>query len=265
MPRLRLGLTRRQAHVVRGIAIACVMMLSISRDRQEMARMELLRLGPIRVSAATDGGTELIGRCSISVGRPSVEGLRTYLPLLTTELSVYPDQVFRTGGLREVVICGRLTVDGKSRMATYDLDQGILYVVATGPREQREYGRKLIHHEFFHMIDFNDDGRYADPKWERLNEPGFRYGSGGETMQSDPAAGLPDVTLAGFLNTYSRSGVEEDKAEIFAYMMTDPKLAEARGASDPIISAKLREMARILQRFCPSLDERFWTVVRGHG
>ena len=40
-------------------------------------------------------------------------------------------------------------------------------------------------------------------------------------MQGDPLSGLADETSRRFLTTYATSGVEEDKAEMFAHMMTD--------------------------------------------
>jgi hypothetical protein len=64
--------------------------------------------------------------------------------------------------------------------------------------------------------EFNMDPYWKDPDWAAFNTDSFAYGTGGADMY-----GTGDVYSyvhpeAGFLNLYSTSGVEEDKAEIFA-------------------------------------------------
>ena len=55
----------------------------------------------------------------------------------------------------------------------------------------RTYQRHAFHHEFFHIIDYRDDGQvYSDSRWARLNPQTFRYGDGGAKMQADPLSGL---------------------------------------------------------------------------
>ncbi len=81
-------------------------------------------------------------------------------------------------------------------------------------------------------------------------------------MLGDPTVGLPDDTVAGFLNAYSRSGVEEDKAEVFSHMMTQPEAFQARTDRDKILSAKHREMKALLKRLCPTMGEEFWKGIR---
>jgi hypothetical protein len=260
-----LGLTSRQVSLIQYVAIASMgvyltgALVSLSRRGQEISLTEMRRLGGIRVTVVAHAGAESIGTSTISVQRPHANELWAYLPLLAGELEIYPSEALKRCNLREVIVCDRLMLDGKARMATYDVDLGRLYLVALGERERREYARHAIHHELFHMIDYRDDGHWdTDPAWEGLNAPGFKYGAGGQSMQDDPSAGLPDYSVAGFLNAYSRSDVAEDKAEIFAHLMTRPRVLEARAATDAILSAKQCEMSRLLERFCPGFDKEFW-------
>ncbi len=263
-----LGFSTGQISVIRYAASAGVVvsllatLLSQSRRGHEMSLTELTRLKGIRVSVVADGGAATIGMSTITVNMPPANHLRSFWPLLSGELAVYPTEAFEKFGLREVIVCDRLLFNGRTRMATLDVDRGRLYLVALGGWDDREYAKHAIHHELFHMIDFRVRGGWStDPSWEALNIPGFRYGRGGETMQDDPSASLPDLSVAGFLNPYSRSGVAEDKAEIFAHLMTKPRVLDARAAGDKIISAKKRQMVALLERLCPMMGPDFWKVV----
>lgn len=95
-----------------------------------------------------------------------------------------------------------------------------------------------------------------------LNARGIEYGDGGHHLQDDPTACLPDDSVPGFLNKYSRSGVEEDKAEIFAHMMAQPGVLDARMENDSILLSKYLEMRRRLKEYCPEMNEAFWAGLR---
>lgn len=93
-----------------------------------------------------------------------------------------------------------------------------------------------------------EPGIQYDPMWYALNPSGFKYGKGGESCRDET------VTIStwdpkdssdenAFLNTYSKSAAEEDKAEMFAQFMQyyrAMKLCNAGGVS--------RKMDEMLQR-----------------
>jgi hypothetical protein len=64
--------------------------------------------------------------------------------------------------------------------------------------------------------------------------------------------------VPGFLNAYSISGLEEDKAEIFAYMVVARQYMEERAMRDAIVEKKMQKMEEGLQAFCPQLHDQFW-------
>lgn len=67
-------------------------------------------------------------------------------------------------------------------------------------------------------------------------------------------AARPSDDLPGFLSGYATSGVEEDKAETFAFAVTRAPMVKARAATDPALRAKLAELGRRLEAFdaeCP--------------
>lgn len=103
---------------------------------------------------------------------------------------------------------------------------------------------RVLHHELFHFFDLADDGVVSpDAPWEALNPAGFLYGSGGRTLRGAWAA-RPTTALPGVLSAYATSGVEEDKAETFAFAVTAPAFVGARAAVDPAVRAKCAELVR---------------------
>ncbi len=160
--------------------------------------------------------------------------------------------------MQRIVLCRGLTYGGQNRAAVPDFEHDTLFLDVVAGDHDRDYQRHAIHHDLFHILDDEDDGQlYSDNRWLKLNSPGFQYGSGGERMQDDQWSGVL-WNRPGFLNKYSTSGVEEDKAEIFAYMMTDYGFVDNRAATDDVIRKKMAAMKTLLEKFCPDIDESFW-------
>src|SRR6185436_20065895 len=116
-------------------------------------------------------------------------------------------------------------VNGEPRGATYqrwytgtDLQPrgGLIYDARSGSW-QTSYVRWTLHHEFFHFIDETSILRERNTEaWKALNSRGFEYtGSMSyhlETLEH-PSPGL--------ITRYAEKSVEEDRAELFAALMTD--------------------------------------------
>ena len=118
-------------------------------------------------------------------------------------------------------------------------------------------------HRSFAQVAILADGRVEqDPDWEALNPPGFRYRGGGRTALADPTlTAVPTDRVPGFLSMYSTSAVDEDKAEVFAYLMADPEFVDARVRVDPVVRAKVARMRELLAGFCPAINDQFWERV----
>ncbi len=113
------------------------------------------------------------------------------------------------------------------------------------------------------MIDHRDDGTmFRDRHWEALNPQGFKYGRGGANTQFDPNTGVDSDRFPGFLNQYSITGIEEDKAEVFANLMVDDDYIQIRVRTDSVLRKKVELMKLTLAQFCPELDDEFWRSVR---
>lgn len=187
------------------------------------------------------------------------DSLQKYQKLLSKEMKRYPVSLIRRSNLLRIVLCEELKFDGQRRNAIPDFEHDVLYLDVKRGDHNTLYQRKVIHHEFFHMIDFKDDGSiYNDKAWAALNPTTFQYGTGGRNAQDDASTSVLTNRFPGFLNHYSTTGIEEDKAEVFANMMLEPKHVNTRASNDPVIKAKQDAMKSLLHKFCADVDEEFW-------
>jgi hypothetical protein len=202
-----------------------------------------------------------------------------YQAFLIPELALYPLDFVAKVGLRRIVLLDRLEYRKQPRKAVPVLKTGTLYL---DPKpEALYYLQDVLHHEFFHIIDvvmrreavrdpitkkLTRKVTYYDPdaEWSAFNTPGFEYGDGGQNARGETAfisgaTNSDGAVQKGFLNRYSMSALEEDKAEIFAAMIRYPPAMFK--SKDRILRNKAWLMRRRLEHFCPSLSAAFWTDV----
>ena len=185
--------------------------------------------------------------------------LNRYVRVFAPEFTLYPAEFVKRSKLKRVVICQKLSFDGQLRNAIPDWENDTLYLDAERGSSNALYLRKVIHHEFFHIIDYYDDGNiYQDERWKGLNPAAFNYGRGGRNVQQLAETSVLVDKFPGFLNHYSTTGVEEDKAEIFANLIVDPSHVAVRASKDPVLSAKVSHMKELLSAFCPQMNDAFW-------
>jgi hypothetical protein len=194
-------------------------------------------------------------------GYPVEEGpLQRYLGIFSREFSLYSESVVSGAGVDRVVFCSALSYGGQTRNAIPDYTSRTLFLKVPTVSEPLDYYAWLLHHEFFHFIDYADDRSITlDPKWSRLNEKSFRYGGGGHLFR-DASASIKNYPAPGFFNRYGMSAIEEDKAEVFAYLMTDWD-GFHKGA-DHLLREKAELLQQQLLRHNSLLGPRFWSGVR---
>ncbi|MCP3916578.1 MAG: hypothetical protein GY711_13560 [bacterium] len=185
--------------------------------------------------------------------------LEAYVPLFIREFGRYPDEFVKRLSLKRIVLCRTLVFDGQLRTAIPDFQHRTMYYDAARSMTTIHYARTTIHHELFHMADWLDDGLiYKDTGWLELNDDKFRYGSGGENAQGDRSMSLLTDRYPGFLTKYSTTGVEEDKAEVFAHLFVCPDIVAERIKSDRVLEYKVARMKGLLESFCKKFDRSFW-------
>jgi hypothetical protein len=220
-------------------------------------------VGNLQVFEATQDGWDSDCRWSIQIDVATKHNKKQYVKLLKEELGIYSPKLLGRCGLRSIVICGKISVNGKGLPGFSIPDNGRIFFEIVDPSRLQAYIRRGVHHELFHLIEFKNNmlGR-DDPAWSKLNPESFKYGKGGYN-ERDPSSSLPDETTLGFINRYSRSAIEEDKAVIYSYMMSDRKILDGMIAKDGILSSKTKEIEKMLYRFSKEFDESFWLRARG--
>ena len=182
-----------------------------------------------------------------------------YTPLFVQEFSLYPPSLVRRSGLSRVVFCENLSFNGQPRNAIPDFEHNDLYLETTRGSFAPDYMQTVIHHEFFHLIDYRDDGVvYGDDSWAAINASSMRYGTGGRNAQHRREGSMLASSCPGFLDSYATTGVEEDKAELFANMIVNSTAVSDLARSDPVLAAKVDRMKQLMHEFCPDMNDGFW-------
>jgi len=213
--------------------------------------------------------------------------------LLVNELSLYKGTQIIQRCVKELILCSNLKYDNSPRISLPVSQHKRLYFSCQ--LSDINFLADVLHHELFHMIEYeyyhslcsldliskdrqllsplspklkqktvND---FIDSEWESLNEKDFEYGEGGASVRS-PAAFLPTSNQSaldggidsgnfrGFLNYYSQSAAEEDKAEIYAHLICRYEFVSKN--KDEIIRAKAELIKKRLFEFDSSLKELKW-------
>jgi hypothetical protein len=198
-------------------------------------------------------GGEIEGRAPNPV---AAEKLATFIE---DRLRLIPGELFTQMQLERIVICSRLAFAGQKRLAipiysttemAYDVDL---------MSSSDNYARQVFYHELFHMIDWLDDYELSpDLEWAALNPPGTKYGEGGSESRTQPFFAK---ISAGFTSWYAQSAIEEDKAELFAELMTHQRRLSAKIEKDAVLEAKVALMKKRLHAYCSACDDAWWTKV----
>jgi hypothetical protein len=188
---------------------------------------------------------------------PALEVVERAASVVVEELSRYPRAFLEHSRLRRVIFCRGLR-EKDAEIPSLPNFHGALVIDAEGPHG---FLRRLVHHELFHFADYADDDQLKrDPAWEGLNDRWFVYGSGGR-FQRVPGSARLTANLPGFVSGYATSALEEDKAELFAFMVTEPAVVAAIERKDPVIAAKAARLKQQLARFSPALELGFWRSI----
>ncbi len=174
--------------------------------------------------------------------------------------SKYPVDFVKKTNIKAIALVTNMKVVGQKRMAMPDAYGEVLYVDINCVDYGKQYSEHIIHHEYYHMIEqeFNGSMYYKDPNWKLLNKKGFLYGRGGRFMRDSKLTWKKHPKL-GFVNGYSTSGLEEDKAEVFAHLLTTGEFKEVYKwfNDDDILRSKFEYMINFLKSISPNFDESY--------
>ncbi len=173
---------------------------------------------------------------------------------LQNEFSRYSTHAIKTSGLKSIYLVANLSVDGQYRsgMPEPRFEHALYFDVSDAnlQSENGDYMRRTFHHEFNHLIEYDLLGSFApkDDIWSSCNHPSVKYGNGGSAMYSNPDFAHKQHPSYGFVDGYATSAIEEDKAEMFAYFMTDPTAVRTLANKDAGVACKLDQIELLLQK-----------------
>lgn len=176
--------------------------------------------------------------------------LQRLLSVVLPALERYPAVLFERMRLSHIALVKNLTVAGQRRKAMPAPDTASL-VYADNDENICLAGMELrTHHEFYHFIEHRTFGDfyYRDPLWLSLNPAAVSYGNGGATAYGTGFVNLGHPAAA-MVSRYAFYGPEEDKAEMFGWMMTPGYALRVLqwSADDAALAAKRNFMIRFFQ------------------
>jgi hypothetical protein len=199
------------------------------------------------IELALDNGT-------VTATAPSEPELVAATVLIVDELRSLPAGLLMKSDLSRVLLLSQLAEDRRTIPSLPNYRRSLIIDVDASPA----FLRRLLYHEVFHFIDLADDGEVLrDPAWEALNPPGFHYGSGGRAMRDSDASELTSH-LPGFATRYATAAIEEDKAELFAFLMTEPAALRAIADRDRFLASKIDAIETLVARVDSSADPDYW-------
>ena len=191
--------------------------------------------------------------------------LKRFTGIFNQEFGKYPVAFIKRSSLKHVGFVKRLTVFSQKRSAMPDYFKKVLYLDIYVGDHDSTYQKHVIHHEFYHMVEqeFNGNAYYKDPAWSALNDPAFQYGTGGENARGSNMYPLTHPE-DGFINLYSRSGLEEDKAELYATLFIPEEASKVNTwvVEDFILRKKVNLLKNFLQEKGTSdFNDTFWISI----
>jgi len=149
-----------------------------------------------------------------------------YLPLLVLELSLYPKNFFKKIKLKGLTLSNSIVFHSDNyeqyRAAMPDYEEDTLSLVFSCKERSIKYIRNVIHHELFHYFYFMYVGPFEDKDdlWEMFNPKGFEYTLKSTVWSQQEILNDDYQDYNSFVSPFSKTKLEEDKAEIFSYMVT---------------------------------------------
>ncbi|MDL2341659.1 MAG: hypothetical protein QFB87_01095 [Patescibacteria group bacterium] len=184
-----------------------------------------------------------------------VNQLNTFSTYLIDEFSKYPTDLVVNSGLKTIGLVKSLQVSGGSRAAAPAPSiTGMLYDVIAMTNAGSAYAREVVSHEYWHYLDYKMRGSYsyADSQWNACNPSGFSYGSGGASAYG-PNSGYTAAfhPQAGFITAYSKYAIEEDRAEMFGWLMYSS--SSVKNLADSGINCKTSRLTTIVHQLSPAM------------
>ena len=163
-------------------------------------------------------------------------------PIVEKNLNKYKADFLDKNNLKFIILCENLTV---SSINTGGVPNILKRSLILDINFNQNHFERMIHHEFFHMIQAKHDEIFDETLWSNFNKASFEY------AECSTCSDRTDLNLykstEGFLTEYSKSIPSEDMAEIFSFLMIDKELVEKKIENDLILNNKVKYLEKNLK------------------
>ena len=187
-----------------------------------------------------------------------------YLPLLVLELSLYPKNFFKKINLKNITLSNNIVFHSGNyenyRAGLPDYEENTLSLVFSCKERNIKYIRNIIHHELFHYFYFMYVGPFEDKDdlWEMFNPKGFEYSMKSELWSQKEILSGDYQDYDSFVSYFSKTKLEEDKAEVFSYMVTSGNDVKDLVKREGVIG-KFLYIRQLMEKF----DEKYFKQKMG--
>ena len=171
---------------------------------------------------------------NISCDRSKKNEVDKKYPIVEKNLNKYETDFLIKNNLKFIILCKNLSV---SSINTGGVPNILKRSLILDINFNQEHFERMIHHEFFHMIQAKHNEVFDETIWSNFNKATFKY------AECSTCSERIDLSIYkntdGFLTEYSKSIPSEDMAEIFSFLMTNKKLIEKKIENDLILKNKV--------------------------
>ena len=179
---------------------------------------------------------------NISCDKPKINKLDKKYPIVEKNFNKYKTDFLIKNNLKFIILCENLSV---SSINTGGVPNILKRSLILDINFNLEHFERMIHHEFFHMIQAKHNEIFDEALWSNFNKATFKY------AECSTCSDRIDLDLYkntdGFLTEYSKSIPSEDMAEIFSFLMTKKKLVENIIVNDLILKNKVEYLKKNLK------------------
>ena len=193
--------------------------------------------------------------------KKNVTPFKQLIYLIKKEIDVYPIEFINNSGLKFIMICETLILNESQVVGVapghYDQSPGVFYISAKLLKDGRNNHRvksmlkHVFHHEFYHIIDSQLTNVIIDNQWEKINKNKY--------SDTEISGDLNlDNSINGFITQYAKNNQNEDKAELFAMLITKNSEVKKLLNEDKVLFNKAKLLISRLKNISPSINKDFW-------
>ncbi|WP_440679347.1 putative zinc-binding metallopeptidase [Candidatus Pelagibacter sp. HIMB1517] len=182
--------------------------------------------------------------------------------IIVSQIDLYPTSFLGKAGLKFVLICGDIKALGSSpeglAPSHYDQSPGVFMLSVQKIKKQIDAGqpqiiKHIFHHEYYHVIDSTLTKAVVDDDWVNINRNPYSP----ENLKANVNEILSDGR--GFVSNYAKNNEFEDKAELFAYLVTKNKEMRSVMTKDVVIFRKTKLMIERMKSLSGDINGNFWS------